>query len=1311
MEGLSELDKRVAEASKLGTSVDELGTSAAREIDVASRAAEEGTVALVGRAASSLPFYSGAFAWAERSMFLPEQDFDLNSNWAELTKDIPNEYHSAFNAVRSREEGLFVRNDLMKDIENRQLLGAAGFRGQAASVMGSILDVDALLTTGTGGLYAGAKTSAALGKVGLGGTRMDRIASTAATGAEMSAVIELGNAAVRPTNDWTQVPEAALAGLVFGGAIGTVLPTKTVNKAQEDLNATREEFKSAKETGFPADPRDRPVRKTVDAEVVPEKDAPDSVKEYTVFRGDEEVISEFDPTKSKIGFYGGGVYFTPDEALAQSYGKNVTVAKVRLKNPYMADENPDFTPEMRNAYESILRGKGWSEDWIQARLEFIDEGRGMSAGGEPGKDPFTIQDRTAVLKAGGYDGVVAEKGNIVVAFDKSQISKVSKDKFDSVGASATAPRNIDPVFGNKDTSALLDEVRQANVKDGLVGDVWGTDSYFKQNAVSQAGKKLYNAVSKTPWASDFDYLWNSGSVIGQRLATQLLETPSGIGQMKNRTSAVLQTQYHTEVMVPVAQNYSTKYAQWLKEQNSTAPTPMAWNDLNSRQTFDRAVMEELQWRYHDQASAPTSSAAVREMADAIDEASARAAEVLKGRDGELPVSGSEDLKPTSGWYRQMWNGQNILKAVQRAEVEFGAKDGRKLIKDTLSKSYQKLHKWDKKTGDVVAGAVVNGAIARSDGVNTNLFRTMSPDNFEYLRQVLENDLQTTGLKLEEINKKVDEIMKRIQLDTADRGKIKPLKNRNDIDLREQIPGTDMKLMDLIDADINKTWTTYSRTVAGAASTARNGIQAHEIRTRWIPAIKDELASRGAKPLADGYYEALESYFSGRAYSGGLNPWVRRLLTTTNLAFLNSLGLTQLGELGATIGAMHLDNFVHALPKEIRYIFNGKLSPIHEDLKNIDSSIIGDHNIYQPHLMQNETRAGGMNTELTRNLDMLLAKGARTQGFVSGFYKVNQWMQRMSGNALINRIGQIANGKTISDLRAKNLGFTPQNESKIMSYFKDGTVEYRDGRVYDLHIDKWDSKVFQEFASIINRSSGQTVQKSFRGEDAWWMHKDTGAFLMHLKSFTFTAMHKQLIRNMRIADAESLATFLFGLGTAAAAYTARQYTSGNQEKMDGEKLMKGMLNYSNITAPIVQFTDPVFGVLGMDSLQIGNFGNAYNGNNSLLAMPPSFNAVNRISQIPAATARGVLPGVDMTKNDIYSLQAAPIMGNLYGMGYIANAMRDDIDARKRKQESAKKAKKVVEPKAPAEPKPTEAAKPPVKTDNAVIKEVIKMGGGE
>lgn len=850
---------------------------------------------------------------------------------------------------------------------------------------------------------------------------------------------------------------------------------------------------------------------------------------------------------------------------------------------------------------------------------------------------------------------------------------------DSVGAASLRTDKLDPEM-TPDTASLLADVRTRMGREGLTGENWNHESYFNKNPVSRAAKYLYEIISKTPWASDFDRLFMGDSTIGRFLGSQIFESPSGVGQQVNRTAAILTPQYNTAIAAPVLPYFKKHFKMWLKEKKSSDPDLVAMNNQNQILAFHREVELEMAHRYHDKTSNPSSSPSVISFADLRDKASSNAVQVLRGGEGERMAFGAENLEATPGWSRQLWNGQNIMNSIHRLASEFGIRDGRKAIERTISRSYQKLHNWAKKDADIVASAVISRALAHADGVNTNLFRLVGHEDGTYLRQMLVDNGYSEEFAAQ--------FMERIKGAQAERGKLAPLKGRNDIDMREQIEGSTLQLVDLLDLDFNKTWSQYSRTVAGTSALARNGIHFHEIMSKWIPAIKEEIRARGGKELPQGFYDAIPSYFSGKAYAGGLNPWVRRAMSLTNLSFLNSLGLTQMGEVGATIGALHLDNMIHTMPKELRYIFNGKLSPVHEDLKYIDSSIIGDHNIYQPHLLQNETRMeDGVRNELANFLDRSLAKGAHIQGLASGFYKVNQAMQRMAGGALIRRLWKISVGKDkgFSDLRARSLGFLdPKVQERIMEYFRNGTVEIREGTVYSLNPHKWKASDWNEFSAIINRNSAQVVQRGLRGEDAWWMHKDAGAFMMHLKSFTFTAMHKQLIRNARIADAESMATLLYGMGTAAAAYTARQYTAGNQDKLTGTKLVKGMLNYSNMTAPIIQFTDPAFSMLGMDSMTVGHYGNGHGGNTSLISMPPSFNAIDRIGHAPKAvvkTAAGTY-----TKDDVYALQALPILGNFYGMGYVAHAMRDDVDERKRKlkQVEAKVTPAPTIPKVPKEP---------------------------
>jgi hypothetical protein len=1161
-EEFTDLQKQAIAISSRGTRLqDQVGRDTSAEAAAQNRSLDASTTDLIGRGFRSMNAAAGVAQWAERSFTVPDPDFDLNSNWDALTQGIPEEYKDKFNSVRSMEEGQMLRADIVQELEDQAVLGGAGARGMVAAGLASIIDVDLPLTFLSGGSYLAPKTAKFMAEAGLAGTKFARSATVATAGLEAGVLTQTANTIARPTGQWSDIPDAALGGLVFGGALGAVLP-KSMFLADQQLQVARAQFEAAKAQGF-AEPSYKPVRK--------------------------------DP----------------------------------VLDAYMKDTS----------------------------------------------------------------------------------------KGDSVGAASMRTDQNFPYMKPEETGAWVSRMQKMNVDDGYTGDRWDVGNYFNSNPVSQAAKAVYRGVSKTLFASDFDRLFNAPGVLAPSFAARLLESPSGVGRMVNQTSANLLDGYTAAIQAPVAQRYRPAFSKWLKETKDGEPTELAWNDNTKRNKFDREVQLELAHRYHDGMSNPASSAAVREMADAVDEAASNAVNVYRGAEGETPAFGAETLEARPGWYRQVWSGANIQQAIVRAQTEFGAKDGRKLIADSLALSYRQLHGWNAKVANAVANAVISRALAHAEGANTSLFRTMNFEDGAYLREMLE------GNNLD--GKIVDEFMEHIKGKLAERGKNPALKHRNDIDPRTPIAGTDMTLMDLLDTDLEGTWLRYARTAAGSSALARNGIQYHELDS-YLLAMNDEISAMGGKPFDQEFLKTLKTYFSGNAYGGGVNPNIRRLNLISRLSLLNGMGLTQLGELGNTIGMVHLDNFLATAGTEAKAVFGGKLLPAHEQLQYLDGAIIGDHLISAPHRSMDEMRFSSMGQpgELGNLLDTALARGARIQGYTSLFYKTNQWMQNAARAGMSHRLWKHANGKDtgFSDQRWADFGFANGSQERILKYFRDGTVEVKDGRIYSYHPEKWDTKDWTDFAAFLRRSSSQAVQKNFRGEDAWWMHKEAGSFLMHLKSFTFTALHKQLIRNMRLADPESVGTFFWGLGTAAGAFAARQYTSGNQEKLDGEKLVKGMLNYSSITSPVIQFSDPAMGILGLSDYQIGNFQGAgrMGASTDLLSMPAQFNVVNRLAKIPAAGVRAATG--DMTSNDVYALQATPLVGNIYGMGYLANAMRADINSRKKEQVKVDMKDKEDKPPVKLIDKPSETPVEPKqkkdtesKEDSAtsvdLLNSVVKSGGGQ
>lgn len=862
----------------------------------------------------------------------------------------------------------------------------------------------------------------------------------------------------------------------------------------------------------------------------------------------------------------------------------------------------------------------------------------------------------------------------------------------SVGSAATKARPQEPNF-NKSTQNLLNEVRARDANEGIGADAYDSKTYFGNSKFSGIINKFYDFISKTPLGTDFDKFFNSDSVIAQFLGKRMFESASGVGQSINRTASILKEQYQTHIMAPVAGGYKNAFKKWLQENKDTTATEQAWNNNSKRNAFDAEVRTELHSRYFDGAKT-SSSAAVHELADLIDEASARAVNVQKGSPGEISVKGAEELQPRSGWFRQIWDGSSIMSTIRDLEGRLGMKDGKQAIIDSISQAYQDLHKWTPDIADKVSKAVLNRALSHAEGSSTQIMGLLDKDSIDFLRETLEADGNSKAA--------VDAIIDRIRNNTADKGILKSLKSRNDIDLRKNINGSDIPLMRLTQNNILKTWVGYSRQVSGAAGLARHGIQLSELQSKWFPAIKHEIFMRDGKEMPDGLLDAAHSYFSGYGFAGGISPWVRRIQQLVGLSLLDSLGLTKLSELGNVIGMIHMDNFLKTAPSEIKQMVHGKDIPSMQQLGQFNSSIIGDHNIYRPELMLDEASNKAGQVEVQKQIDQLLASGSRVQGYLSGFYKIQQFMQRVAGSGLLNLIHQIANdGAKVSDLRMASLGFTSKNKDAILKYFKDGTVETKDGMVHDLHPEKWNASDFNELASIVTRATAQGVQKSFRGEDFWWAHKSTGAAITWLKNFTLTALHKQLLRNARLADPEALASLTLGLASAGLAYTAKQVLQDKQDSLNSKKVFHGAMKYNNITAPIQDIVDPVSHFLGFNPT-------GYN-QGSIIEAPPIFDAMNRMASIPKALAHGL--GKGLSKEDVYNLQAAPLLGSMYGMGYVVNSMKQNIDSAKKASQAQAKTQSQPKQEQPKPQAPTETKETKVPTTAQDVKKIQKMGKGE
>lgn len=75
----------------------------------------------------------------------PDPTFDVSDHWDDLIKTVPTEYMGEFINVRSATEMAFVQERILKKLENKAILEAAGYRGVLAQALSFIFDVYAVL--------------------------------------------------------------------------------------------------------------------------------------------------------------------------------------------------------------------------------------------------------------------------------------------------------------------------------------------------------------------------------------------------------------------------------------------------------------------------------------------------------------------------------------------------------------------------------------------------------------------------------------------------------------------------------------------------------------------------------------------------------------------------------------------------------------------------------------------------------------------------------------------------------------------------------------------------------------------------------------------------------------------------------------------------------------------------------------------------------------------------------------------------------------------------------------------------------------
>ena len=875
----------------------------------------------------------------------------------------------------------------------------------------------------------------------------------------------------------------------------------------------------------------------------------------------------------------------------------------------------------------------------------------------------------------------AAEGPQVVPLDDVLEDTLPEDLPTLEGRSTVGARNMGnqgPGVASIRSTATVDMIQNARTRNTTLGI---SHEWFRNysnlddvsSVLANSARRFHDVVTATPIASDFQRFMRSGSVVGQMLAYDLLENASGI--IRNNRSGAMLMDHYQKSMLGDFMPYHDSFDEWAGARNHNIWSKITDNSV--REQFNRDIVQELNIRNYGTGPQPRHPAdpAVAKAADAIDKAFAKEIEMNVGRAGEGSADGYKGIVPKSGYFPQKWLGGKMQKLINSGAYGAGAA-GKQAIAKAISEAYLSMHPRMSPTDAAIwADAVVERALHTNEGISLNLVGILKDADG---RKAIEDLMIRNGASKHEVDALVDKLTGTKE----EAGRAGHTKNRMDADLN-YVASNGIKLMDLVDTDINKIMGMRARKAAGSAALARKGINSRAKMEEIKEAILQEQVANGDsaktgnrledaidsdKHLTPADIDDMFSYFTGQPIAGGISPMYSRMRKLTNLSLLNQLGLTQAAEFGPMIAAVGWKKFGQMAGKEFMDSLHNADSPLVQELKHLNI-FVPEERMFRDDLTFEYEKAGEAAAgEYMQKFDNFLNKGQRLQGYTSLFYTMRKFQQRIAVTSTATRLAKAAklDDGSISLDRLRDMGFDPQTWERVQQNVHH--MEFNaEGELVKLNLDRWNkAQDAEDFILALNRNSNQLVQKAMAGESSPLFHRDGVASLFwHLKSFPMLALEKQTMRNARMADGNSMGIFLYGLATASAAYTVKQAINGKTDNLTPERIARGAFGLSNMTGWIPMWVDPLAGMLGMDA-SLSGYGSY--GSTSVLSVPAALTTLDRLTQLPGAAIAAINPMQDLDTSDIRALQTIPIIGNMAGFAYGFNAWKiraTDKRARERK----------------------------------------------
>lgn len=967
-----------------------------------------------------------------------------------------------------------------------------------------------------------------------------------------------------------------------------------------------------------------------------------------------------------------------DLPLALVSGGAITGAKV-ARTAYKASRAVGFGPSSALRVGSLAQGVAAgaeaaatvsvAESWADPTLTWQDATMSVLTGATLGGGIGMFTKSSARQAIRGMQDDLAKNTAVINKIDDDVDTRAGHGYFDMAGtpdntpgpsgSSTTGAATVNPVYAQNlnnpfhtstapEVSSIIQNAHQWTVSHGLDDEiealensVWGklvTGRLGKNAVLAKTLGRVANATG-----SDVMRFFKTKSSVMRMLGANIFENPSSFGRGVVSSSSATLAEVFERRIASTMKGYASTINDWAARSGNTRKVfgqniPSATRE--ARREMDRKVVLNMNQMNLGKAAPDANDADVMRLTEMLGDHAEEALTTMKG-DNPLrtAMKGAENINVDRTYFPQRANGNAINDVIRRGITD------RQRVEAAFEAGYLAAG-MSPEGAKVTAKATLARAMAGDLDIDTSMVDLLTEDGREFFRQ----RLSSSGLSPQDQTAIFDALVGQAQY----RGQEGFTKHRNQIDMSVVVPSNSgtLQLVDLYYHDVEDVLMGYRRRVSGQSALARKGIRSRMDLDKLIQAAREEMQSLGEEPPDTDWFDAMFSDFFGGpgwGYSSGklqkgIDAEFGIAKDIAGLSLLGQLGFSQIIDSANIMASAGIrDFFTHAkafanLDRDLKDVNTGLL----DDLEFLYGDIGKDHRMFKEHLgldelSQKESHAFVKGAQkITHNLKWL-------QGYTSLFNAVRGKEQELAAISISNKLFKYIKAGEHTDRIKYDLGVDDLLFERLQDLVKSGSIEFKtvNGRefVNRLNGDKWDSFTKDGFSSVMIRAQNMLVQKNMPGETDLWMRKNWASMLVNLKMFPITAVPKQMMRNARFMDTETVGVAAYGMGVAYLAMAVRDTINGKESTV--EERARQAFAYSNMFGWVPMVTDPALTMLGLDDYRIQRYGRHYE------MTIPAVDVANRLIRAPGAAITAVTGG-SLNSDDKQALLAIPFMRTM-GIG--------------------------------------------------------------